>query len=99
MANDEDELPQRDQLMNEVADWEYVAKGLHSFTQRKAVPGGWLYRSVIRENPALCFVPDNVALIEAIDHAGASASAAGAYMDGVVEALNRLTEVIERLKA
>jgi len=45
-------------LAREVADWEYVSRGLHSYTQRKAVPGGWIYRTVVENHPAMCFVPD-----------------------------------------
>jgi len=54
---DDDELPQAGQLAREVADWEYVSKGLRSYTQRKAIDGGWLYRTVVDNSVSMCFVP------------------------------------------
>ena len=48
-------------LDREIADWEKVSNGLHSWTQRKAVPGGWIYRTVVHNHPAICFVPDATA--------------------------------------
>ena len=54
----DDPLPEPGQLAREVADWEYVSKGLRSYTQRKQVPGGWIYRTVVENHPAICFVPN-----------------------------------------
>lgn len=55
---DDDEQPQVGRLAREVADWEYVSQGLRSYTQRKVVPGGWIYRTVVENHPAMCFVPE-----------------------------------------
>lgn len=48
-------------LEREINDWEKVSNGLHSWTQRKAVPGGWIYRTVVDDAVAMCFVPDAMA--------------------------------------
>jgi hypothetical protein len=66
MADDEDQTPGINRLAREVQDWEYVSQGLRSYTQRKAVPGGWIYRTVVEQHPAMCFVPTPPPVNEAL---------------------------------
>ena len=40
------------------AEWEIVHEAEHEKTERMKVPGGWLYRSTVRDRgPTMCFVP------------------------------------------
>ena len=52
------DLPSRERTdVEELRDWDTVQRNETDETQRLAVVGGWVYRTMTAEGVAMCFVP------------------------------------------